>query len=449
MKSIGIDIGTTSISGVVMEENGEQIEVKTVANDTYIEGKEWEHVQDADRIWHKVQALAEEFCDRWDDIGAIGLTGQMHGMLYLDEKGQAVSNLVTWEDERGNQIFGKEKLTYAEYLTEITGYAMSTGYGLTTFFWDTMNGQVPPQAVKITTIMDYAAMKLCGLKTPLIHASNAASLGLFDPEQQDFDQKAIEKAGMKSSFLPDLIKGEAVIGYYRDRIPVLAAIGDNQAGVYALLKKDEDILVNVGTSSQISVISQKAEHIHGLECRPYVEGKYITLYAGLCGGVSFALLNQFFSQVCTEFAVDVSEEQVYSQMMLSAQREYERYKEQNTSLLQVNTRFRGTRSNPSGRGSISNIGIHNLTPGTMVLGFYRGVCEELYEAYQNMGLSSPEGKLILAGNAFRKNTLLQTIIADLFGRQAICTEQKEEAATGAARLAANKVLNKNVIERRR
>ena len=66
------------------------------------------------------------------DIGGIGVTGQMHGILYLDELGRAVSPLYTWQDQRGAERLTQQ--TYAERLSELTGYTLSTGYGVVTHF---------------------------------------------------------------------------------------------------------------------------------------------------------------------------------------------------------------------------------------------------------------------------------------------------------------------------
>ena len=77
----------------------------------------------------------------------------------------------------------------------------------------------------------------------------------------------------------------------------------------------------------------------------------------------------------------------------------------------------------------------NLTMGTLVLGFYRGVLMELYEAYQKMDADPAQGRLLLCGNALRNNPLLRSLCAELFGREACLTDRKEETATGVALLA--------------
>ena len=433
MKIIGIDIGTTSISSVVLDgETKTQVAAKTLPNDTARAGRDWERMQDADRIWEKCKSLVAEYRKAWPDVRRIGITGQMHGMLYVDERGCAISPLTTWEDERGNQSY-RDGRTYAQELSTRSGYAMATGYGLTTHFYNVQNDQVPEQTTSLTTIMDYVAMRLTGGRRPLIHPTNAASFGLFDIRRGSFDVEACRKAGIDPAILPEVVRGEKVIGRTEDGIEVVIPIGDNQAGILGLCESEQDIVLNIGTSSQISKISDAIPEAGTLECRPYVGGKYLLLGAGLCGGTSFRMLNDFFRDVCAKCGDAVSREAMFGYMMAAANEAREA--EQDTEALDVRTLFRGTRANPSLRGSIDGITMTNLTMGTLVLGFYRGVLMELYEAYQKMDADPKQGRLLLCGNALRNNPLLRTLCAERFGREAYLTDQKEETATGAALLA--------------
>ena len=433
MKIIGIDIGTTSISSVVLDDGTKtQVAAKTLPNDTAISSRDWERVQDAGRILEKCRILVAGYRKAWPDVRRIGITGQMHGMLYVDAKGCAISPLTTWEDERGNRPY-RDSRTYAQELSERSGYAMATGYGLTTHFYNVQNNLVPEQAVSITTIMDYVAMRLTGSTHPVTHPTNAASFGLFDIRSGGFDVEACRQAGIDPAILPEVVCGEKVIGRTEDGMEVVIPIGDNQAGILGLCESEQDIVLNIGTSSQISKISAAIPEEETLECRPYVGGKYLLLGAGLCGGTSFRMLNDFFRDVCARCGDTVSRDAMFGYMMTAANEARET--EQDTEALNVRTLFRGTRAVPSLRGSIDGITMTNLTMGTLVLGFYRGVLMELYEAYQEMHADPEQGRLLLCGNALRNNPLLCKLCAELFGRKAYLTDKKEETATGAALLA--------------
>ena len=484
MKVIGMDIGTTSISSVVMDtETGRQLTSRTIPNDTAIPGPVWVRQQDPELIWEKCVNLVEEYKRTWPDIARIGLTGQMHGMLYVDKDGNAISLLTTWEDERGNlpcehmgenlsrdavqetplQEAGRENSpseeksknsapenapsgeknensvpengkTYAEQLSDLTGYPMATGYGLTTHFYNLLNDCAPTNAACITTIMDYVGMKLTGATRPVTHTTNAASFGLFDMQKMDFDREACTRAGIDAFLLPEVLKEESIIGKTDTGIEVVVAIGDNQAGVLGLVQDPDDAVISIGTSSQISVVRTEIIPDTDVECRPFVEGKYLYLGVGLCGGTSFAMLNRFFCETCGMFSSGAEKDAMFGMMMQAAEKEYAR-EAVSEETLKINTQFRGTRLDPTLRGSITGITMNNFTPGSLALGFYRGVCTELYETYQKMQLPEGKGRLLLCGNALRNNPLLRKICEDVFGRKSYLSEQKEEAAIGAAKLA--------------
>ncbi|MEM5770901.1 MAG: FGGY-family carbohydrate kinase, partial [Bacillota bacterium] len=155
------------------------------------------------------------------------------------------------------------------------------------------------------------------------------------------------------------------------------------------------------------------------------------LGAGLCGGSAFRLLNGFFREVCA-FIGEVSRDEMDGLMMDCAKRAYGKVEPARVTPL-----FRGTRRDPGLRGTIENLGMNNFTPASLVLGFYEGVCEEMRRAYDKFPKpAAAGGKLLLCGNAARKNALLLKIIEETFARRAHLSRYREEAAAGAALLAA-------------
>lgn len=128
MLTLGLDIGTTTISIVVMDKEKQKVvEAGNVLNDSFIPTEhEWEKMQDPDRILKKAQMLLDDCLMRHPQISSIGLTGQMHGIVYLDENGKAVSPLYTWQYGGGRKLLaemGRERERKARR-TEIQGNVM-------------------------------------------------------------------------------------------------------------------------------------------------------------------------------------------------------------------------------------------------------------------------------------------------------------------------------------
>ena len=406
MKSIGIDIGTTSICGVMIDEVcGKVIKTKNVSSEAFITTENsWEKIQDPKKILHIAKSILEELLSKDpSSVRCIGITGQMHGIVYTDKNGEAVSPLYTWQDGRGNLPYGDT--TYARRLGSFSGY------GNVTDFYNRENGLVPENAVSYSTIHDYFAMHLCGLTTPLIHASDAASLGLYDAVEKRFSYEHC-KVSVTDEF--------EIIGEYCG-IPVSVAIGDNQASVFATLADDDSLLINVGTGSQISIVSNTPLYGENIECRPYVGGKYLIVGAALCGGRAYSLLAKFYGEILS--AAGVKTDDVYWIMarMISGKGD---------TSLSVDTRFDGTRKNTEIRGSISGISTSNFTAADLTLGVLEGITSELYGMYLEMGCE--RFGIVGSGNGIRKNPALVSVAEKIFGGELKVPEYPEEAACGAA-----------------
>ncbi len=442
MKALGLDIGTTTISAVVvgMEER-EILKAYTIPNGSFIETDlPWEKIQDPDKIMQKALGLLEEILQEHQDIGVIGLTGQMHGIVYLDENGKHISPLYTWQDGRGNipveKILSEDPVpedalseagrSICGILEEEYGVKAHTGYGLVTHLYNCRNNLVPEGAAKVCTIMDYLGMRLTGRRTPLMHSSNAASLGLYDAKKNGFRADILQKAGADADILPEVTDDFISVGSYKG-IPVSAAIGDNQASFLGSVENAADsVLVNMGTGGQISVLSDTYFTAKGIEARPFVKGHYLLAGSSLCGGRAYALLEHFFRSYAE--AAGITGVDHYSVMgkILDEKNDGEK--------LKVNTTFSGTREKPEKRGSIKNIGTENFTPKALIGGVLEGMAEELYKMYRKIekGLACPKTRMVASGNGIRKNRHLQEVMSEKFGMGLELAKREEEAAYGAA-----------------
>ncbi len=418
LKILGLDIGTTTISAVVADaETGEILDSRTVKNDSVIEGSK---LQNPEIIINTVLAVREELTKKHSPLTAIGVTGQMHGILYLDKDGKAVSPLYTWQDESGNKAYNGE--TYASYLTKITGHTMATGFGLVTHFVNKEEKKVPENAVTLCTIHDYLVIKLTGRKTPLMHSSDAASFGCFDLNKADFDEEALAKIDIERSFLPEVCSDCTVAGKDENGVPVSVAIGDNQASVLGSVSDENSILVNIGTGSQVSVITDAPKALSDGETRPLIGDKFILVGAPLCGGRSFALLHKFFTECAEIFGGN--KDDVYKNMDKIAELDPD------THTLTVDTRFCGTRKNPDITGNVSGITESNFNPAELTRGFLYGMANELYTLFKSFDING--SVLVSSGNAVRKSFVLRHYLEELFGIKLHVPAHTEEASFGAA-----------------
>ena len=420
MKLIGLDIGTTSLCGISCDAaTGQIVQTITEPNGTFLPAAEpWEKQQDAAALVARMHRIAAALAAD-GDVAAIGLTGQMHGIVYLDADGQPAGPLTIWQDGRGDLPYCDGK-TYAEWLSAATGYPLATGYGAVTF----------------CTIHDLCAMALTGRKTPLLDPSDAASIGLFSLARGQFDTAAIRAAGMDPAFFPDVSSGHAALGRTPHGVPVAVAIGDNQASVLGSVQDlAHSVLVNVGTGSQIScaVPQAAAQAAAGqLELRPLTDDLLLLTGSSLCGGRAYAILERALRDIAATVTGQPVESAYPAMDRLMAD-----YRP-NGSPLTVDTAFCGTRSDPQRRGSITGIGIDNFTMAALCDGVMNGIVSELLGLYAGITPLLPQRpvRLIGSGNGIRHNAPLAARFSAAFGLPLSVPAHREEAAFGAALFAA-------------
>lgn len=430
MNILGIDIGTTTVTALVLDtENKAVAKSCTLKNDSFIEGKPFERLQDPEKI---IKIVKEAVASVTENVtpDAVGVTGQMHGILYLDEDFSPCSPLMIWQDERGNEAYN-EKESYAEFLTRKTGIKAASGFGLTTHFYNVCNNLVPENAVMLSTIHDYLVGVLTK-KKPLTHSSDGASLGFFDIESLCFDEDALFLAGINPDFLPEVLNNTEKAGatncdFLPDGIPVSVAIGDNQASFLGSVADSEcSVLVNVGTGSQVSFATESTTLSSAGEIRPLTDDKYLYVGSSLCGGRAYAILKNFFS-LCADM-LGGSKDNLYEKMDALSEGVFNI-----EDALAVNCEFCGTRDDPSKRGFIENIGTENLTPQHLICGVLKGVSKELFDMYngaRNLQKTEPQ-YLVCSGNGLRKSEVWRAIFNRDFSLPTHLPLYSEEAAIGA------------------
>ena len=427
---IGLDIGTTSISLVVIDiQGGETLLTRTVTHESRLpDDVPGAYIQSPETILSIAMDLIGSTVDRYSRSGtveSIGVSGQMHGILLVDVRGKAVSPVYTWLDMRAGHT-GSDGMSHVPSLEQLTGGRIPPGYGAATLHALARTDALPPAAVTFCTVTDYVAMHLAGASAPSMDPTLAHSLGLFPPEGTDFQRDAWRRISHLRP--PDVLPCTTVIGRFRGTVPVTAASGDNQAGFLASVRDTlRAVQISIGTSSQISFIHPRsanrrvnpninpdarresgetaynrtqmstgeaaactpAENPEGnpaLDARPFPTGETLMVGAGITGGKSFDVLTGFIEDAARRIGGD-ADFNAYSIL------DEFRTPPAGIDPPVVETTFRGTRLNPDRTGAVRGITLENFTIEGLFWGFARGIVEELYR------MIVPEGTGSLPGNA--------------------------------------------------
>jgi sedoheptulokinase len=432
MTLAGLDIGTTTICGLLLDAGTGGIPaVITEPNSSgRASSSPGEALQDPETIVGIVSGILDRLAATYPDLTAVGVTGQMHGILYTDARGRAVSPLYTWQDGRGDREY-ERGVTHAGFLSRELGRTVSTGMGIVTHHYNVRHGLVPKDAVALCTIVDYAAMRLGRATFPVTDPTNAAGLGIFDLRRGELNHGSMERLGMDPRFLPSIETTYPVIGECHAGVPVIVGLGDNQASFLGSVRETAGaVLVNVGTGSQISVRIDDPSPIEGLDVRPLPGAGYLAVGAALCGGKAYAALRDFFQRCVRLFSADG--DAAWDVMNRIDERSLD-----TTSRLRVDTRFSGTRADPAARGAVTGLGLDTFTPEHLIVGVREGIATELLDFYARVPAPTRASvrTLVGSGNGIRQNAGLRRAFENEFGRAMSTPAHREEASFGAALLA--------------
>jgi sedoheptulokinase len=333
--------------------------------------------------------------------------------------------LYTWQDGRGD-LPDADGPSTAVRLSRALACRLSTGMGIVTHAYNAAHGLVPREAAALCTIADYVAMSIGHAAVPRMDPSNAASLGGFDPAGGDFRRGALDSLGIDARLFPQVTESFPALGEARAGVPVFTAAGDNQASFLGSVRDVRaTVLFNVGTGSQVSVPVDSPDDIPGLDVRPFPFGGYLAVGAALCGGSAYALLRSFFERTLRLFgsgepSVDWAAVNAIAGPALS-----------------VDTRFSGTRDDPSIRGSITGIGSDTFTPEHLIVGVREGIAAELLDFYQKVPSSrrAEVSSMAGSGNGLRLNPALREVFQRKIEMRMRVPVHGEETSFGAALIA--------------
>jgi sugar (pentulose or hexulose) kinase len=456
---LGVDLGTTKITAAALDtETGDVIACHSAPNraektspaDKACGHSEWDARQIAEIGAECLRGVAEQIRDRSDPPIGLGITGQQHGVVLLDDRLSSLTPLVNWQDRRANLPFPGSSQTYVQRAVALVGKdaprragcRLAAGYLGVTLFWLKEAGRLPPGATACS-IMDYFGAVVTA-RPPVTDATCAAASGLLDVAAGDWDRAAIHALGLSPEMFPPVRpSGELLGGLTRAMaeatclpvgLPVFVGIGDNQASFLGSVGDPVGaVLVNVGTGGQVAVLTDQFAYDPLLETRPFPRGGFLLVAAGLCGGSSYAALERFFRQIGTDVFGVKSDESLYESMnRLAAD------VPAGADGLDCEPFFTGTRARPGQRASIRGASATNFSPGHLTRAVLEGMARTFRDGYDRITRHTgrPSTRLVGAGNGLRENAVLARIVADAFEMSMRIPRHREEAAYGAALMAA-------------
>ena len=433
MLYIGIDLGTSAVKLLMMNEKGHIEKIVSKEYPLYFPHPGWSEQNPQDWYEQSMAGLKEllEGCDK-SQVAGISFGGQMHGLVILDDQDNVIRPAILWNDGRTtketdylNQVIGKDKLS------AYTANIAFAGFTAPKILWVKENE--PENFAKIAKIMlpkDYLAYRLSG--TFCTDVSDASGMLLFDVKNRTWSQEMMDICSVKREQLAQIFESYEAVGTVKkeiaqelgigENVKVAAGGGDNAAAAVGTgTVGDGRCNISLGTSGTIFISSDQfgVDKFNALHAFAHSDGHYHLMGCMLSAAS------------CNKWWMDE----------IIGTKDYGKEQENITKLGENKVFFlpylmgeRSPHNDPAARGTFIGMSM-DTTRADMTQAVLEGVAfglRDSFEVAKSLGIKITRTK-ISGGGA--KSPLWKKIIANVLGISVDVTESQEGPSMGGAMLA--------------
>lgn len=434
MYYIGIDLGTSAVKLLLMDEKGAIHNIVSKEYPLYFPHPGWSEQNPEDWFTQSMEGVKELIadCDR-SKVAGISFGGQMHGLVVLDKDDQEIRPAILWNDGRTgketdylNQVIGKDKLS------SYTANIAFAGFTAPKILW--MKENEPENFAKIEKIMlpkDYLAYRLSGVHCT--DYSDASGMLLLDVKNKCWSEEMMEICGVKREQLPDLFESYEVVGTLKkeladelglsENVKIVAGAGDNAAAAVGTgTVGDGRCNISLGTSGTIFISSKTfgVDENNALHSFDHADGYYHLMGCML----SAASCNKWWMD-------EILQDKDYA----GEQAKIEKLGENHVFFLPYLMGERSPHNNPDARATFIGMSM-DTTRADMTQAVLEGVAfglRDSLEVARSLGIKIERTK-ICGGGA--KSPLWKKIIANVMNLKVDVIESEEGPGYGGAILAA-------------
>jgi xylulokinase len=369
-----------------------------------------------------------------DDVAAISIGGQQHGMVALDSKGAVIRDALLWNDTRSADAAAalNKELGGAAEIAKQVGSVLVASFTATKLRW--LADSETANADKVAAVAlphDWLSWQLQHAKGQTLDfgklfsdRSEASGTGYFDPTTSQYrrDILALALRTDREINLPKIISPAEFGGTTPSGIPIAPGAGDNAAAALGIQAQPGDVVVSLGTSGTAFAVSDTPTHDASGAVAGFADatGRYLPLVCTLNAARILDAATRILGKTHDEVG----------SLALSAK--------PGANGLSLLPYFEGERTpnRPTATGVFSGMNLNNSNPAdiarAMVEGMLCGLVDAV-DALEKLGVNVK--RIILIGGA-AKNPAVSQIAAALFGREVLVPPAGEYVANGAARQAA-------------
>jgi len=259
---LGIDLGTTGVRVLRIDRSGAIVASRSANYALLMPQAGWTE-QEPEAWWMATrEAVSAVVAADATPIAAVGLSGQMHGSVFLDDDGVSIRPALLWNDQRTESAAAEiEARVGTERLRDITGNAALTGFQAPKLLW--LREHEPGAYARVAALLlpkDYLRYRLTGVLGT--DASDASGTLLLDIATRDWSPEILRALDIPRAWLPPVAESPSVTGRVSERgaretglavgTPVVAGAGDNAAAaIGAGIVRPGSGVISIGTSGVV------------------------------------------------------------------------------------------------------------------------------------------------------------------------------------------------------
>ncbi|MBW3541848.1 MAG: xylulokinase [Planctomycetes bacterium] len=458
---LGIDIGTSGTKTLAMREDGAILASATREYPLSSPRPGWSE-QDPEHWWQATKDSVRRVLKggrlKPADVAGIGLSGQMHGSVFLDKRHEVVRPALLWNDQRtGDECAEIEQRAGGrQALIGMVANPALTGFTAPKILW--LRKHEPrnfDRTVKVLLPKDYVRFRLTGEFATEV--SDASGTLLLDVARRRWCGPLLEKLELNASLLPEVFESEEVSGRLTagaakelglaSGVPVVGGGGDQAAGAVGNgIVKRGVISATLGTSGVVFAHSDALEtdpqgRVHTF-CHA-VRGKWHVMGVVLSAGGS---LQWYRNQFASQEVAQAKRKKVDPYELLTAQAAEAPPGCEGLYFLPYLTGERTPHADPHARGAWIGLSLRHRQPH-LVRSVMEGATYAMRDCLEIIeGMNIPVREIRVSGGGARSGFWRQ-MQADIYGRKVVTTAAEEGPAYGVALLAAAGTgAYKNVVE---
>ena len=313
MAFVGIDIGTSFIKGAVLNADTLGIShVRRVPFPDPLPGLPPLYREfDPRVVLAAVRSLLDDLLPYAGNCEGIVMCSQMHGLVLVTERGEARSNLSTWQDQRVLEPHPSGEGTYFDVMRgrlgpdaiRQMGNEFRPGQPLGVLFWLVEQEQLPGTDVVPASLPDFVLASLCHA-IPATEVTHAASHGALNMETLDWHHAVLERLGVQGLRWPTIRKHGEVVGHLHidgRSIPCYTPVGDYQCALAGTFLARGELSLNISTGSQVSLLQPRqagaSAEFGDYQTRPFFDGQFLSTITHIPAGRALNALVKMLSEL--------------------------------------------------------------------------------------------------------------------------------------------------------